>query len=151
MSNKGFSRQVEESQLQILYNGKNVQGKARLSSLQLPKAGAIWAATPSWENRLTDEEFITATRMRLALPIYSDGQKCKACGEVLDIYGHHAAFCIRGGDRKRRHEGVKMALVDFANRGLLGPQLEPKHLLLDGSKTKPADIYLQRGGVMGSG
>ena len=59
----------------------------------------------------------------------------------MDVYGDHALVCGCKGDRIRRHNAERNVIHNMCTAGL-SPVLEPKHILRNGGKKKPADIFV---------
>ncbi|CAE8623744.1 unnamed protein product [Polarella glacialis] len=78
-------------------------------------------------------------------------QWCPLCDAVLDSRGHNSRMCCAGGDRTRRHNGLRNRMFRGAVRAGLHPELERPGLLLPSrpgdinqneQAQRPADVYL---------
>ena len=121
----------------------DVQDLARLNSLQLPMAGAWVTALPLPENVIDPEAFRAVVRLRLGLVMYRDDVRCGQCAVSMDQYGIHALNCKHGGCTIRRHDRLRDLVGTLGSKAGLAPALEPKHIVLGG--TKPADIFFPIG------
>ena len=64
------------------------------------------------------------------------------CNETMDVYGDHAILCRCKGDRTRRHNAERNVIEKDMRTAGFAPVLEPKHILRNGGKRKPADIFV---------
>ena len=133
-----ITRQVSE-----LRDTGDIQDRARLNSLQLPLAGAWITALPTPENVINPEEFRAVVRLRLGLAVHRDKALCEQCGRPMDEFGIHALNCSHGGCTIRRHDRLRDLVGMLGSKAGLAPSLEPKHIVLGG--TKPADIFFSIG------
>ena len=60
----------------------------------------------------------------------------------MDVYGDHALTCRCKGDRIRRHNAERNIIHNDMRTAGFSPVLEPKHILRNGGKKKPADIFV---------
>jgi hypothetical protein len=60
----------------------------------------------------------------------------------MDIYGDHALCCKKSGDMITRHNRVRNLIVQFADMGLLSPEMEKLGILgpTDRSRRRPGDV-----------
>ena len=74
----------------------------------------------------------------------SRGLSCSLCpNTALDLLGHHAVTCKKGGDVVTRHNRLQDVFVDFCHQAHLGVHVEVgSNLTLDGSRSPPADILV---------
>ena len=87
-------------------------------------------------------EWLVSAKFRLGAPIYSEPAACPSCSSgALDVYGRHASFCAGGGDLTARHNGVRDLVGRLAKEAQLSVETEKPHMLLDGSRQKPADVF----------
>ena len=54
---------------------------------------------------------------------------CPLCKQTVDIYGDHALCCKKSGDMITRHNRVRNLIVQFADMGLLAPEMEKLGIL----------------------
>ena len=95
-------------------------------------AGA-WMGVPcQQEHYLTDQEVITATRLRICMEVYVDRpvgangmhmtcahrNQQTVCGAALDLYGRHPLLCRLGGHVVRRHNKLRDTLASVLTRVL---------------------------------
>src|SRR6185437_14221835 len=101
---------------------------------------------------LQNDNFRTALKFRLGLPLFDTGLTCSAtssktsgvCGEELDVFGDHALCCHFGTSRLFRHNNLRDILGHAAKgAGLSAVVIEKKHQLAE-SKKKPGDITVQQ-------
>lgn len=130
--------QVTEFQSRLV--GSHVK---QFNALQGEMSSGWLSATPSKENRLTNDEFETAVRMRLFVDVYNKEQTCTFCkdGSVVDMKGIHSISCSGGWDRTARHNIIRDILGYLCQQAGWAPQMEKKYLLR-GCGDKPADIFL---------
>jgi hypothetical protein len=58
--------------------------------------------------RMSDEDFDICYQMRLGLPQFAEGDKCKHCGVEIGLHGQHAFSCIHlQKSRTTRHTAVQ--------------------------------------------
>jgi hypothetical protein len=101
---------------------------------------------------LQNDNFRTALKFRLGLPVFDPNLTCSAtssksgevCGEALDVFGDHALCCHFGTSRVFRHNNLRDILGHAAKgAGLSAVVIEKKHQLAE-SKKKPGDITVQQ-------
>ena len=73
---------------------------------------------------MSQEEFKTELKVRLLQNIYPTDSFCELCGDIMDRKGRHAAVCGCGGDRNRRHNGVRDRVCTFASAAHQNPEKE---------------------------
>ena len=95
------------------------------------------------ENVINPEEFRAVVRLRLGLAVHRDKALCEQCGRPMDEFGIHALNCSHGGCTIRRHDRLRDLVGMLGSKAGLAPSLEPKHIVLGG--TKPADIFFSIG------
>ena len=61
---------------------------------------------------------------------------------VIDKYGNHAIVCAGQNDCSTRHNAVRDRLAGAAIDGQFSLVIEKNDVLVDGSQSKPADIYV---------
>ena len=91
---------------------------------------------------LDHHEFCVGIRWWLRLDI-SRGLSCSLCpNTALDLLGHHAVTCKKGGDVVTRHNRLRDVFVDFCHQAHLGVHVEVgNNLTPDGSRSRPADVF----------
>ena len=143
LKQRDLSASIIVRQVANLRDEGDVQDRARLNSLLLPLAGAWITALPLPENVINPEEFRAVVRLRLGLVVHRDKSRCEQCGQPMDEFGVHALNCKHGGCTIRRHNRVRDLVGMLGSKAGLAPALEPKHIVLGG--TKPADIFFSIG------
>ena len=83
-------------------------------------------AMPCRENRLRNEVFETAIRLRLNVDVYEAERRCEVCdtGDVIDLKGIHSISCSGGSDRTIRHNTIRDILGNLCSQAGWAPQLE---------------------------
>jgi hypothetical protein len=117
--------------------------QARLRSVAAPHAGAWLQALPSdgLGQRLTHQEFVAATRLRLGCAVLPHDQWCPLCDQVLDSAGTHCLACMAGGHAITCHNEVRDYVYLAALRAGLNPQREERNLLPSDPRRRPGDLY----------
>ena len=120
-------------------NGESVREVARLTCLQLPRAGAglNMVPSPALGLHLRAAEFVMALKLRLAVKVFTKAGPCPACQAPSDQLGEHTLCCGNQEERISRHN----ALHSTASTAALSPSKETRFLLL-GSDRMPADVFL---------
>ena len=116
---------------------------ARLASLGLPHAGD-WlnvVPSPALGLHMRSMEFVTATKYRLGMNIYSRAGPCPACSNHSDQLGDHSLCCGSRGERSSRHNILRDILYKAAVSAALGPTREERGLI-PGSDRRPGDIFI---------
>ena len=143
VTQKTLSLAIDESRKnELLAKPLSDRFKALVSSVGLYGTGAFLNAVPSpaLGLRLTNRAFTLALKYRLGCPIYPQDSRCGACSVPADEFGDHAvASCSTGGDKIRRHNIIRNALVQAATSACLSPKLEEPNLL-DRSAARPGDF-----------
>ena len=65
---------------------------------------------PALDLHLAPEEFVTAAKFCLGLPLFPAHGPCPTCQRPSDTMGDHALCCSTGGERIARHDGVCKAI-----------------------------------------
>jgi len=128
----------------------SVADRATLLSEMLPGASGFLEAIPSKHLDFAWDpcEFLVELRTRLLADVYDNEDWCPVCEGVSDCKGHHARKCAGGGDRVRRHNGVRNLIGQFASEAKQRPTLEKPGLLqprpgqISAQLRRPADVYL---------
>ena len=128
--------------------GLSVADKAHFNSETLCGASDWLEICPSGEACMSPEEFKNELKVRLLQNVYSTDSFCELCGDIMDRKGRHAAVCACGGDRTRRHNGVRDRVCTFASAAHQNPEKEKPGLLQPSSDQpnaagrRPADVFL---------
>lgn len=138
-----MSSKLESGLLQQLLAQAPPAGQARLRSAAAPHAGSWLQALPSagLDQRLTHQEFVAATRLRLGNAALSCDQWCPLCDQVMDAAGAHSLACMAGGHALACHNAVRDHVYLAALRAGLSPQREERNLLPDDPRRRPGDLY----------
>ena len=118
--------------------------------------GAFLRAVPAgWAGALTAEELEATLRRRSRLPfpqLRAGNVRCVCCGQLMDVFGDHAEACrVHGGKHDwAAHNRVRDALAACAREAGLLPETE-KPALVEGTRERPADVYLPAEGRHGLG
>ena len=67
---------------------------------------------PAMGLHLRGEQFVTAVKVRLGMPVYTAARPCPA--PPSDTLGDHSLHCGTGGERSSRHELLRDCLFDMA-------------------------------------
>jgi hypothetical protein len=121
----------------------NPSDLARLQAVSSPNSSDGISAVPSpgLGFRLDADEVQILVKLRLGLPVATEGATCPLCpGKALDPQGHHALTCRRGPDVTSRHNSLRNTVFNTCRRGLLNPILEQG--ASQGSLTRPADVLI---------
>ena len=107
-------------------------------------ASKLWGPTfsPTLDNSLSWDEFVTAVRLRFRVHVSPSTGTCCFCGLVADPAGQHALSCMSGGDPATLHNQIRDLIFHYCKRGALHPVLEASHFLpgLDAARRRPADV-----------
>jgi len=143
---RDLSARIDLRQKDTLFNTFGVRDRARLNAVSAPRASAIFSASPSSKigNGLTGDEWYVIVARNLGLKIFPEEFPCPApgCKGTMDVYGDHALVCSCKGDRIRRHNAERNVIHNDMCTAGFSPVLEPKHILRNGGKKKPADIFV---------
>ena len=147
---QALSKAIDAAEHEVFLNSLSVDDRAALLSEMLPGASAFLEATPSKEQGLAwdPDEFVTELAIRLQVDMALEEAWCPLCDCILDCKGRHAGLCGAGGDRTRRHHGVRNLIGQFACAGGKNPELEKPDLLQpspdhpEAGARRPADVYL---------
>ena len=100
-----------------------------------------WGQLPTNPHeRLTDQQFVTAARLRMGYDVFRNGGACQhrnrdTCGHPRDLKGRHALTCATGGGTVARHNRVRDALFSMISEKSPTPvHLEPHNGILDDEK-----------------
>ena len=102
---KALSFKIDTEQFRALLDSSSPANKARLLSASASHASSWLSVVPSVELglHLDPHEFCVGIRWWLGLDI-SRGLSCSLCpNTALDLLGHHAVTCKKGGDVVTRH------------------------------------------------
>src|SRR4051812_37437066 len=67
---------------------------------------------------------------------------CSYCEHTFDLYGDHAACCIKNGNRILRHHRIRNLVDRIAQEGMLNPELEKRWILGETNGRRPGDVTL---------
>ena len=140
---KPLSEELESALFQQLLSQAAPAAQARLRSVAAAHAGAWLQALPSdgLDQRLTHQEFVAATRLRLGCAVLPEDQWCPLCDQVLDDAGTHCLACMAGGHALTCHNTVRDHVYLAALRAGLNPQREERNLLPSDPRRRPGDLY----------
>ena len=142
---KALSFKIDSEQFRALLDSSSPANKARLLSASASHASSWLSVVPSVELglHLDPHEFCVGIRWWLGLDI-SRGLSCSLCpNTALDLLGHHAVTCKKGGDVVTRHNRLRDVFVDFCHQAHLGVHAEVgSNLTPDGSRSRPADVLV---------
>jgi hypothetical protein len=153
-------RGLSDERHQALLNGLRARSSRRKQNLLLactmPHA-SDWLLTPPIPGlglSIRSDNFRTALKFRLGLPLFEPGLICpaaskktgdtKVCEVELDIYGDHALCCKFGPSRVFRHNHVRDILGHAAKGAGLSAVVIEKKNQITGSNKKPGDITVQQ-------
>ena len=118
----------------------------RLRRLDVDHANAWSSALPSFvdgkDTVMAPRVYLTCVRRLLGLPVLSAPAPCPLCKQTMDVYGDHALCCKKSGDMITRHNRVRNLIAQFADMGLLAPEMEKMGILgpTDRSRRRPGDV-----------
>ena len=144
---RDLSARIDLLQKERLFNSFGVvRDKARLNAVSAPRASAIFSSSPSSKigNGLMPDEWYVIVARHLGLKIFEEEFPCPApgCDKMMDVFADHAMVCCCKGDRTRRHNAERNVIHSDMRTAGLSPVLEPPHILRNGGKKKPADIFV---------
>eukprot|EP00731_Ephydatia_muelleri_P031031 Em0022g545a len=143
---KALSFKIDTEQFRALLDSSSPANKARLLSASASHASSWLSVVPSVELglHLDPHEFCVGIRWWLGLD-FSRGLSCSLCpNTALDLLGHHAVTCKKGGDVVTRHNRLRDVFVDFCHQAHLGVHVEVgSNLTPDGSRSRPADVLVR--------
>jgi hypothetical protein len=87
-------------------------------------SSALPSSTDGKDTIMAPRVYLTCVRRLLGLPVLSAPAPCPFCKQTMDIYGDHALCCKKSGDMITRHNRVRNLIVQFADMGLLSPDME---------------------------
>ena len=101
--------------------------KARKLSVRCSESGGFLRATPNpkvtW---MTNDEWITAIKLRLGLPLHFIPFGCKLrCKKVVDTQGYHFFSCKNGGEHHKTHDDLAAQIFSLGRSAGLSGKLEP--------------------------
>ena len=75
----------------------------------------------------------------------SRGLSCSLCpNTALDLLGHHAVTCKKGGDVVSRHNQLRDVFVNLCNHAHLGVHVKVgSNSTPDGSRSRPVDVLVR--------
>jgi len=108
-----------------------------------PRDGAWLHALPAdgLGPRLTHQEFVAATRLRLGCTVLFQDPWCPLCDQDLGPTGTHCLACMVGGHALTCHKEVRDYVYLAALRAGLNSQREERNLLPRDPRRRPGDLY----------
>ena len=103
--------------------------KGRCKSASAQHSGAwIAPANPFRSTWLSNDECVTAWRVRLGLQQQAVAVRCVMCnnGTIADVDGHHSMACMAGGHRIRVHNSLRDNTGHFMSAALWQPRFEQR-------------------------
>jgi len=133
--------ELYESKLTGLQKVKHFSGKASM--------GLLYSVTPNpaYNTILTNEQFITKTKLLLNMNFHKMINKtCGCCRKAkLDTLGIHCLSCNgKGGGMFNRHQAIAKVVKDMCREAEIPVSVETPNLLRD-TQERPGDIYLPIG------
>jgi hypothetical protein len=130
---------------EFLSSTSTIHDRARKLSVRCSESGGFLRATPNpkvtW---MSNDEWITAIKLRLGLPLHFIKPNCKCIckgNPTVDLYGHHFFTCKHGGERHKTHDEITAQFFVLAKSGGLACSMEPP---LDASQcSRRADIVIR--------
>jgi hypothetical protein len=145
MSQQAISALIDtESSARLHQATVDTREQARLNCVARQGAGDWLTALPSKALglHLRSNEFTTAAKYRLGLPVFRQEGACPlGCEVISNVFGDHAISCAIHGERIAKHNHLRDCIYQAAQQAQLGPLKEPDGLL-PGSDDRPADILL---------
>jgi hypothetical protein len=136
-----LSALVDQKRHNSLVSVCSETARARVLSCSLPGSGDWLNVVPveALDLKMTPQEFSTALRYRLGVPVCNEGEICPVCRKVpLDKGGQHSVNCNTSGDITR-HNAAHDVIASFCRNALLQPKVEP---LIGPGNERPDDIYI---------
>ena len=140
------SAAVDRAALDGLIARGSKRDAQRLRRLDVDHANAWLSALPSCADGqgcvMSSRVYLTCVRRLLGLPVISDPVPCPLCKQIMDVYGDHALCCKKSSDTITRHNRMRNLIAQFADAGLLSPELEKMGILgpTDRSRRRPGDV-----------
>ena len=143
---KALSFKIDTDQFRALLDSSSPANKSRLLSTSAPHTSSWLSVVHSVElgMHLDPHEFCVGIRWWLGLDIFR-GLSCPLCPNMaLDLLGHHAATCKKGGDMVTRHNQLQDVFVDLCHQAHLVVHVEVSSTLTpDGSRSRQADVLVR--------
>ena len=141
LSQSELSKLIDEYDKSTVLNQLDDMVKIAFLSYTQPFASAWLSARPLKAEGLylKDQEFITAVKLRLGIPLFNN-QPC-ICNQKLDQFGYHALTCKIRTDTVSRHNNLRDIIYNQSRIAGLKPVKEKPGLVYK-SKQRPADIFL---------
>ena len=140
------SASVDRTALDGLISRAGKRDAQRLRRLDVPHANAWVSALPAAVDGkdcvMPPRVYLTSVRRLLGLPVLSAPAPCPLCKQTMDVLGDHALCCKKSSDVITRHNRVRNLISQFADLGLLSPELEKMGILgpTDRSRRRPGDV-----------
>ncbi len=138
---KSLTRNMADVQLENLYGKMGDYHKARLNGCKAHGATAWITANLFPYSKFTNTEFIITAYIWLGIPITNEEVNCRYCQTRMDKYGAHAAVCMFGSNRIRRHNRLRQYIYRKMKEAGYTYQLEKRNLATKDGK-KPAGIFV---------
>jgi hypothetical protein len=133
---------VAEGLLQSLRQGGRWSEERRIQEISHPDCSHdwLWAVDPHKGPTLSQQEYVTAVRLRLGGGGLEEPVLCSNCGEaLLDTAAAHALCCARGPSTKG-HYKVRDEVLALARISDSSAETEPEGLIASQPTLRPADI-----------
>ena len=120
--------------------------RARFKSISSKGASAFLLAVPEKDTKLNKLTWSTMLKRHLGLQVYDDANYplwCARCGNTMDAEGTHATEqCRSGWNQLHRHGAVQRAWAYKILRAAGVGYTFEEQLLIPGTATRPADVYV---------
>jgi hypothetical protein len=133
---------LAEGLLQSLRQGGRWAEERRIQEISHPECSHdwLWAVDPHKGPTLSQQEYVTAVRLRLGAGGLEEPALCGNCGEaLLDTAAAHALCCARGPSTKG-HYKVRDEVLALARTSDSSAETEPEGLIASQPTLRPADI-----------
>jgi hypothetical protein len=135
----------EQISIKFLNAPSTPHDKARKLSVRSSETGGFLRATPNpnvtW---MSNDEWVTAIKLRLGLPLLFIKPNCKCICKgkpVIDSFGYHLFTCKHGGERHKLHDDIAKQIFALALSGGLSAKLE--ETLNNATCRRRADISIR--------
>ena len=104
-----------------------------------------WLQTDPWLVQFSNLEFLMALYRRFRIKIFEKESRCSSClVRVMDFHGDHGTMCSYSSQNpKRRHDAVKLLLVEMGRTAGLITKLEQNPTTSVSANIKPADVLFE--------
>ena len=149
-----LSTERHESTFKRLRSKLSVRSQNLMLACSMPHA-SDWLLAPPIAGlglSLQSDVFRTAMKFRLSMPLFDKPFPCPAvssstgagCGDLMDVFGDHAACCHHSTSLVFRHNNVRDILKHAAIGAGLAAVVTEKKNQIAGSNAKPGDITVQQ-------